>query len=108
MPSWPELIASLALEPIELNLYRGASRRPEHGTRIYGGPVVAQGRAAAYRTVEGRGCHSLQSYFIRPGDPHRPILYQVERSRDGGSFTTRRVLAIQNGEQIFNMACSFH
>lgn len=62
---------------------------------------------AAYRTVEGRVCHSLQSYFIRPGDPAMPVLYQVERSRDGKSFTTRRVIAIQKGEQIFNMACSF-
>ncbi len=101
------LIDTLTLEPIEENLFRGASP-PEERTRIFGGQVVAQALTAAYRTVDGRICHSLQSYFIRPGDPTRPVLYQVERSRDGRSFATRRVLAIQRGEQIFNMACSFH
>jgi acyl-CoA thioesterase-2 len=100
------LIQTLTLEPIEENLFRGGSP-PEERTRIFGGQVVAQALTAAYKTVEGRVCHSLQSYFIRPGDPTRPVLYQVERSRDGHSFTTRRVLAIQKGEQIFNMACSF-
>jgi acyl-CoA thioesterase II len=97
---------TLTLEPIEENLYRGGSP-PEERSRIFGGQVVAQALTAAYQTVENRICHSLQSYFIRPGDPMRPVLYQVERSRDGRSFTTRRVLAIQKGEQIFNMACSF-
>jgi len=100
------LIDTLTLEPIEENLFRGGSP-PEERTRIFGGQVVAQALTAAYKTVEGRICHSLQSYFIRPGDPTRPVLYQVERSRDGHSFATRRVLAIQKGEQIFNMACSF-
>jgi acyl-CoA thioesterase-2 len=100
------LLQTLTLEPIEENLFRGNSP-PEERTRIFGGQVVAQALTAAYKTVEGRICHSLQSYFIRPGDPTRPVLYQVERSRDGHSFTTRRVLAIQKGEQIFNMACSF-
>ena len=100
------LIETLTLEPIEENLFRGESP-PEERIRIFGGQVVAQALTAAYKTVEGRVCHSLQSYFIRPGDPTRPVLYQVERSRDGHSFTTRRVLAIQKGEQIFNMACSF-
>lgn len=100
------LIQTLTLEPIEENLFRGGSP-PEERIRIFGGQVVAQALTAAYRTVENRVCHSLQSYFIRPGDPTRPVLYQVERSRDGHSFTTRRVLAIQKGEQIFNMACSF-
>jgi acyl-CoA thioesterase-2 len=100
------LIETLTLEPIEENLFRGGSP-PEERIRIFGGQVVAQALTAAYKTVEGRVCHSLQSYFIRPGDPTRPVLYQVERSRDGHSFTTRRVLAIQKGEQIFNMACSF-
>ncbi len=101
-----ELIATLTLEQIEVNLFRGVSP-PEERQRIFGGQVVAQALTAAYRTVEGRICHSLQSYFIRPGDPTLPVLYQVERSRDGKSFTTRRVIAIQKGEQIFNMACSF-
>lgn len=100
------LLRTLTLEPIEENLFRGGSPLEER-ERIFGGQVVAQALTAAYKTVEGRVCHSLQSYFIRPGDPTRPVLYQVERSRDGHSFTTRRVLAIQKGEQIFNMACSF-
>jgi len=100
------LISTLTLEPIEVNLFRGHSP-PEERTRIFGGQVVAQALMAAYKTVEGRICHSLQSYFIRPGDPTVPVLYQVERSRDGKTFATRRVLAIQKGEQIFNMACSF-
>ena len=100
------LISTLTLEPIEENLFRGLSP-PEERTRIFGGQVVAQALIAAYKTVEGRICHSLQSYFIRPGDPSIPVLYQIERSREGRSFATRRVLAIQKGEQIFNMACSF-
>lgn len=101
-----ELIDTLTLEPIEVNLFRGLSPLEER-QRIFGGQVVAQALMAAYRTVGDRICHSLQSYFIRPGDPTIPVLYQVERSRDGHSFTTRRVIAIQKGEQIFNMACSF-
>lgn len=101
------LIKTLTLEQVEVNLFLG--RSPQEGrSRIFGGQVVAQALVAAYRTIEGRICHSLQSYFIRPGDPAKPVLYQVERSRDGKSFTTRRVIAIQSGEQIFNMACSFH
>lgn len=101
-----ELIRILTLEPIEVNLFRGVSP-PEERQRIFGGQVVAQALMAAYKTVGGQVCHSLQSYFIRPGDPSIPVLYQVERSRDGKSFATRRVIAIQKGEQIFNMACSF-
>lgn len=107
MPSiMDELVNILTLEQIEVNLFRGVSP-PEERARIFGGQVVAQALAAAYRTVDGRICHSLQSYFIRPGDPTVPVLYQVERSREGKSFATRRVIAIQKGEQIFNMACSF-
>jgi acyl-CoA thioesterase-2 len=106
MSAMDALISTLTLEPIEVNLFRGHSP-PEERTRIFGGQVVAQALTAAYKTVEARICHSLQSYFIRPGDPTMPVLYQVERSRDGKSFATRRVLAIQKGEQIFNMACSF-
>ena len=102
------LIATLTLEPIEVNLFRGRTPEDEvNRDRIYGGQVIAQALSAAYQTVEGRTCHSLQSYFIRPGDPKAPVLYEVERSRDGKSFTTRRVIAIQHGEQIFNLAASF-
>lgn len=101
-----ELVSVLTLEPIEVNLFRGVSP-PEERFRIFGGQVVAQALTAAYKTVGSSICHSLQSYFIRPGDPAQPVLYQVERSRDGKTFATRRVIAIQKGEQIFNMACSF-
>lgn len=102
------LIETLTLEPIELNLFRGATPQDEmNRNRIYGGQVIAQALMAAYQTVQGRFCHSLQAYFIRPGDPKAPVLYEVERSRDGKSFATRRVIAIQHGEQILNLAASF-
>jgi acyl-CoA thioesterase-2 len=100
------LIDTLALERIEVNLFRGTSPTNQ-GPRIYGGLVIAQALLAAYRTVESRVCHSLHCYFIRPGDPTVPILYEVDRARDGKSFTTRRVTAIQHGAQIFNLAASF-
>ncbi|MEZ5937786.1 MAG: acyl-CoA thioesterase II [Hyphomonadaceae bacterium] len=101
-----ELLDLLDLERIEVNLFRGQS--PDDGMkRVFGGQVIAQALVAAYRTVEGRLCHSLHAYFIRPGDPSVPILYEVDRARDGKSFTTRRVVAIQHGEQIFNLAASF-
>jgi acyl-CoA thioesterase-2 len=100
------LIETLALEPIEVNLFRGHAPKTQ-GPRIFGGLVIGQALLAAYRTVETRLCHSLHCYFIRPGDPQLPILYEVDRSRDGRSFTTRRVIAIQKGEQIFNLAASF-
>jgi len=96
----------LTLERIEVNLFRGVAP-PDQGARIYGGLVISQALAAAYKTVEGRICHSLHCYFIRPGDPSVPILYDVDRARDGKSFTTRRVTAIQHGAQIFNLAASF-
>ncbi len=100
------LIETLSLEPIEMNLFRGVS--PNDGfPRIFGGLVIAQALMAAYETVEDRVCHSLHAYFIRPGDVSIPVLYEVDRSRDGGTFTTRRVIAIQNGKQIFNLAASF-
>lgn len=100
------LIETLRLEPIEMNLFRGVS--PSDGfPRIFGGLVIAQALLAAYETVEDRVCHSLHAYFIRPGDVSIPVLYEVDRSRDGGTFTTRRVIAIQNGKQIFNLAASF-
>ncbi|MBI1251073.1 MAG: acyl-CoA thioesterase II [Alphaproteobacteria bacterium] len=101
-----DLIALLKLEPIEVNMFRGRARAADRH-RIFGGHVIAQALMAAYQTIEGRVCHSLQAYFIRPGDPAAPVLYEVERSRDGKSFTTRRVIAIQHGEQILNLAASF-
>ena len=102
------LVDTLTLEPIEVNLFRGQTPLDErHAKRIYGGQVIAQALMAAYQTVNGRRCHSLQAYFIRPGDPKAPVLYEVERSREGKSFTTRRVIAIQHGEQILNLAASF-
>jgi acyl-CoA thioesterase-2 len=100
------LVETLALEPIEVNLFRGMTSGRD-GPRIFGGHVIAQSLMAAYETVEDRICHSLHCYFIRPGDPSIPILYDVDRSRDGSSFTTRRVTAIQHGQQIFNLAASF-
>lgn len=99
------LIDTLSLEPIEVNLFRGVDK--DGRGRIFGGLVIAQALMAAYKTVENRICHSLHCYFIRPGDPSVPILYDVDRSRDGKTFTTRRVTAIQHGQQIFNLAASF-
>ena len=101
------LIEKLSLERLETNLFRGTTPDAEGRRRIYGGQVIAQSLLAAYETVEERLCHSLHCYFMRPGDPSIPIVFEVDRSRDGGSFTTRRVVAIQNGKQIFNLAASF-
>ncbi|THD62371.1 acyl-CoA thioesterase II [Phenylobacterium sp.] len=100
------LTETLQLERIEVNLFRGTTADNSPG-RIFGGQVIAQSLLAAYETVEERVCHSLHCYFIRPGDPTVPIVFEVDRSRDGGSFTTRRVVAIQHGQQIFNLAASF-
>src|SRR5205823_1255211 len=100
------LLALLNLEPIEQNLFRGAN--PGEGGRVFGGQVASQALRAATHTVDAsRFVHSLHAYFLRPGRPGRPILYSVDRIRDGRSFTTRRVVAIQNGEAIFNMEASF-
>lgn len=101
------LVETLQLERLEVNLFRGTTADEEARERIYGGQVIAQSLLAAYETVEDRVCHSLHCYFIRPGDPGVPIVFDVDRSRDGGSFTTRRVVAIQHGQQIFNLAASF-
>lgn len=103
-----QLIETLDLEHIEENLYRGSS--PDAGwQRVFGGQVIAQALTAAQRSVEAsRFVHSLHAYFLRPGDPSIPILYQVERLRDGKSFTTRRVVAVQHGKAIFAMSASFH
>lgn len=102
-----ELISRLDLERLEVDLFRGDVEAGENGKRVFGGHVIAQALAAAYHTVEGRACHSLHAYFIRPGDTKIPIVYEVDRARDGGSFTTRRVVAIQHGRQILNLAASF-
>jgi acyl-CoA thioesterase-2 len=103
-----DLLSLLDIERLELDLFRGQSPDERASQRVFGGQVIAQSLVAAYRTVpEDRTCHSLHAYFIRPGDPKVPIIYQVDHSRDGGSFTTRRVVAIQHGKQIFNMAASF-
>lgn len=102
------LLDILDLEPIEKNLYRG--RGPAEGwQRVYGGQVLGQALVAAVRTVpEDRFAHSAHAYFLLPGDPTVPIVYDVERIRDGGSFTTRRVKAIQHGRAMFAMSVSFH
>lgn len=102
------LLDLLDLEELDTNLYRGSGSGGETPTRIYGGQVIAQALTAAYATVSGRLCHSLHAYFIRPGDPSRPVIYEVDPARDGRSFTTRRVVAMQNGKQILNLASSFH
>jgi acyl-CoA thioesterase-2 len=102
-----ELIRILDLEPIEVNIFRGVSP-PEKRQRVFGGQVAGQALVAAARTVPAdRRVHSLHAYFLRPGDPSVPILYEVDRIRDGRSFTTRRVVAIQHGHAIFNLAASF-
>lgn len=100
------LIDTLRLEQIEVNLFRGTTPDSRPG-RIFGGQVIAQSLLAAYGTVEERLCHSLHCYFLRPGDPTVPIIFEVDRARDGGSFTSRRVIAVQHGQQIFNLAASF-
>lgn len=102
-----ELVDLLDLEPIEVNIFR-SNKLDETRQRVFGGQVAAQSLVAAGRTVEAGRVHSLHSYFLRPGDPSAPILYEVDRIRDGRSFTTRRVVAIQHGKAIFNMQCSFH
>jgi len=101
------LVRLLDLEPIEVNIFRGLSP-DEDRQRVFGGQVAGQALVAAARTVEpGRAVHSLHAYFLRPGDPTVPILYEVDRIRDGRSFTTRRVVAIQHGKAIFNLQTSF-
>jgi acyl-CoA thioesterase II len=102
-----QLLSILDLEQLEVNLFRGLS--PQVGwQRVFGGQVIGQALVAACRTVEGRAAHSLHAYFLRAGDPTVPIIYEVDRIRDGTSFSTRRVVAIQHGQAIFSMAASFH
>src|SRR6478672_6592628 len=102
-----ELVKLLALERIEQNLFRGQSQDLGWHT-VFGGQVLGQALSAAVQTVPAeRHVHSLHAYFLRPGDVSRPIVYDVDRIRDGSSFTTRRVVAIQGGQAIFNLAASF-
>lgn len=101
-----EVLELLDLEKIEENIFRGLSPK-DRVQRVFGGQVLGQALVAAGRTVEGRVCHSFHAYFLRAGDPRIPILYEVDRSRDGTSFTARRVVAIQHGRQIFTLAASF-
>ena len=101
-----QLIELLDLERIEENIYRGVSPR-SRSVRVFGGQVAGQALVAVGRTVPPeRKVHSLHAYFIRPGDPQVPIVYEVDRIRDGGSFTTRRVVAIQHGRAIFHLSAS--
>jgi acyl-CoA thioesterase-2 len=102
-----DLLDLLELEALEVNLFRGVSP-DEDQQRVFGGQVAAQALVAAGRTVDAdRPVHSLHAYFLRPGDPNIPIVFEVDRIRDGRSFTTRRVVAIQHGKAIFNLAASF-
>ncbi len=109
-PAVQDLLSILDLEPLEVNLFRG--RSPQVGwQRVFGGQVIGQALVAACRTVEEietRPPHSLHGYFLLGGDPTVPIIYEVDRIRDGRSFTTRRVVAIQHGRAIFSMSASFH
>ena len=108
MTALDDLVNLLDLEAIEVNLFRGVSP-DENRQRVFGGQVAGQALVAATRTVQpDRRVHSLHAYFLRPGDPTVPILYEVDRIRDGRSFTTRRVVAIQHGRAIFNLQTSFH
>lgn len=104
------LVELLDLEALEVNLFRGVSP-DEDRQRVFGGQVAGQALVAAGRTVPPEAAarvHSLHAYFLRPGDPKVPIVYEVDRSRDGRSFVTRRVVAIQHGEAIFHLQSSFH
>src|SRR5690349_4504089 len=102
-----QLLSILDIERLEENLFRGLS--PQVGwQRAFGGQVIGQALVAAHRTVNGRLAHSLHAYFLRAADPSAPVIYNVDRIRDGASSTTRRVVAVQHGQAIFSMAASFH
>ncbi|SHE95580.1 acyl-CoA thioesterase-2 [Ferrithrix thermotolerans DSM 19514] len=102
-----DLLRILDLKKLEEDYYQGESPKEER-QRVFGGQVAGQALVAAGRTVSRGAVHSLHAYFLRPGDPNIPILYQVDRIRDGSSFTTRRVVAYQHGKAIFNLSASFH
>lgn len=105
-PLLADVLKVLELKRLDTDRFEGESRDPGH-RRVFGGQVLGQALAAAYATVENRAVHSLHAYFLRAGDPDHPIEYEVDRSRDGASFTSRRVVAIQHGAQIFHMSASF-
>lgn len=105
-PVLKDLLQLLRLERIEDNIFRGESR-DIGSAQVFGGQVLGQALSAAHHTVDGRVAHSLHAYFLRRGDAQAPIVYEVDRSRDGGSFSVRRVVAIQHGRPIFNLAASF-
>lgn len=105
-PVLQDLIALLHLERIEDNIFRGESR-DIGSAQVFGGQVLGQALSAAQHTVDGRVAHSLHAYFLRRGDMQAPIVYEVDRARDGGSFSNRRVVAIQHGRPILNLAASF-
>ncbi|MCU1504335.1 MAG: tesB [Ilumatobacteraceae bacterium] len=109
MTALDDLVTLLDLEAIEVNIFRGRSP-DENRQRVFGGQVAGQALVASTRTVDepNRTVHSLHAYFLRPGDPNLPILYEVDRIRDGRSFSTRRVVAIQHGRAIFNLQASYH
>jgi acyl-CoA thioesterase-2 len=105
-PVLKDLIGLLRLEQIDNNIFRGDSR--DIGSpQVFGGQVLGQALSAAQNTVDGRVAHSLHAYFLRRGDVNSPIIYEVDRARDGGSFSNRRVVAIQHGRPILNLAASF-
>ncbi|MEQ8232206.1 MAG: acyl-CoA thioesterase II [Gammaproteobacteria bacterium] len=101
------LVDALALEQLEENLFRGAVS-DTHLKRVYGGKVLGEAIKAAQSTVEGRDVHSIHAYFLREAESGRPVIYEVDRSRDGGSFSARRVVAVQRGRPIFTLEASFH
>ena len=104
-----EVVCLLDLEQVEQDIFRGRSPEGERRQRVFGGQVAGQALVAAGRTVPAdRPVHSLHAYFIRPGDPAVPLVYMVERVRDGRSFTTRRVTVVQHGKTIFTLSASFH
>jgi acyl-CoA thioesterase II len=105
-PVLDDLLHLLKLERLEENIFRGESR-DIGGAQVFGGQVLGQALSAAHHTVEGRRAHSLHAYFLRRGDMGAPIVYEVDRARDGGSFSNRRVVAIQHGRPILNLAASF-
>ena len=105
-PVLADLLELLTLERIEENIFRGQSR-DIGSAQVFGGQVLGQALSAAHQTVDSRDAHSLHAYFLRRGDMQAPIVYEVDRARDGGSFSVRRVVAIQHGRPIFNLAASF-
>ena len=102
-----DVISLLELERIDDNIFRGESR-DIGAPQVFGGQIVGQALSAAHQTVDDRRPHSLHAYFLRPGDFHHPVIYQVERARDGQTYSNRRVVAIQHGRPILNMTASFH